>query len=84
MHEAVKRTEESDNESESKKHNKTFTKLSNNKDKNTVAQKLLLVLVDTNHLSFLFRIYGAIWKLRGLAAVRRCYPEGGSDSYVKL
>jgi hypothetical protein len=26
----------------------------------------------------------AIWKARGLAAVRRCYAEGGGDCYVKL
>jgi hypothetical protein len=26
----------------------------------------------------------AVWKVRGLAAVRRCYAEGGSDSYAKL
>jgi hypothetical protein len=26
----------------------------------------------------------AIWKGRGLAAVRRCYAEGGGNYYVKL
>jgi hypothetical protein len=26
----------------------------------------------------------AVWKVRGLAAVRRCYAEGGGDCYAKL
>jgi hypothetical protein len=26
----------------------------------------------------------AVWKVRGLAAVRRCYAEGGGDCYTKL
>jgi len=26
----------------------------------------------------------AVWKGRGLAAVRRCYAEEGSDCYAKL
>jgi hypothetical protein len=25
----------------------------------------------------------AVWKVRGLTAVRRCYAEGGGDSYAK-
>jgi hypothetical protein len=26
----------------------------------------------------------AVWKVRGLAAVRFCYAEGGDDYYAKL
>jgi hypothetical protein len=26
----------------------------------------------------------AVWKVRGLAAVRRCYAEEGGDCYAKL
>jgi hypothetical protein len=26
----------------------------------------------------------AVWKVRGLAAVRRCYAEGDADCYAKL
>jgi len=26
----------------------------------------------------------AVWKVRELAAVRRCYAEGGGDCYAKL
>jgi hypothetical protein len=27
---------------------------------------------------------GAVWKIYELAAVRRCYAEGGGDCYAKL
>jgi hypothetical protein len=26
----------------------------------------------------------AVWKVRALAAVRRCYADGGGDCYAKL
>jgi hypothetical protein len=26
----------------------------------------------------------AVWKVRGLVEVRRCYAEGGSDCYAEL
>jgi len=26
----------------------------------------------------------AVWQVRGLAAVRSCYSEGGGDCYAKL
>jgi len=32
----------------------------------------------------ILQITRAVWKVRGLAAVRRCYAEGSCDCYAKL
>jgi hypothetical protein len=41
---------------------------------------LLLLLL----LLLLFQYTRAVWKVRGLAAMRRCHAEGGGDCYAKL